>query len=134
MSNRNNRSNIVQTAVNDGRFQTLVAALENTDLDDVLEGTGPFTVFAPLDQAFEGVDLTRVSDRQLQNILKYHVVAGYFPASDLQSVLRLRSVEGSPLKIRARNGRVTVNGNPVQVADVKASNGVIHVIDTVLMP
>lgn len=134
MSNRNNRSNIVQTAADDGRFETLVTALENTGLDDVLEGNGPFTVFAPLDQAFEGVDLTRVTEAQLQDILEFHVVAGYFPASDLRSVLRLKSVEGSPLKIRARNGRITVNGNPVQVADVKASNGVIHVIDTVLMP
>lgn len=134
MSNRFNRSNIVETAANDGRFKTLVNALVETELDDVLVGNGPFTVFAPLDSAFAGIDLNAITEEQLQDILTYHVVSGYFPASDLRSTLRLKSVQGSPLNIRARNGNITVNGNPVRVADVKASNGVIHVIDTVLMP
>jgi uncharacterized surface protein with fasciclin (FAS1) repeats len=134
MSSRNNRRNIVTTAVDDGRFQTLVTALQQTGLDRTLRQAGPYTVFAPNDQAFEGVDLDNVSQRQLKTILGYHVVAGYFPSSDLKSILRLKSVEGSPLKIRTKNGRITVNGNSVQIADVKTSNGVIHVIDTVLMP
>jgi len=129
-----NRSNLVQTAVADGRFTTLASALQDTDLVDTLTEPGPFTVFAPTDQAFADLNLDRLSTEQLRNVLLYHVVSGYFPSSDLESVLRLKSVEGSPISVRVRNGEVYVNGNRVQIANIKASNGVIHVLDTVLMP
>jgi uncharacterized surface protein with fasciclin (FAS1) repeats len=130
---------IVDIAAADGRFTTLVAALEAADLAETLEGEGPFTVFAPTDEAFARlpagtVDSLLADVPQLQNVLLYHVVAGAVMAAD---VARLESADtqlGQPVSIREANGTVFINEAEVVVADIPASNGVIHVIDSVLLP
>jgi transforming growth factor-beta-induced protein len=123
---------VVDVAVADGRFKTLVSALKETDLVSTLQGQGPFTVFAPTDNAFAMLNLAGVSREALKNVLLYHVVAGYFPSSELKSVLQLKSVQGSPINVRFENGKVYINNSQVVIADIKTRNGVIHVIDTVL--
>lgn len=123
---------IVDTAVADGRFTTLVTALKNTNLVCTLQGAGPFTVFAPTDSAFAKLNLTGVTPDTLKNVLLYHVVSGYFPAAELKSVLQLKTVQGSPINVRVMNDKVYINNSEVVIADIKTSNGVIHVIDTVL--
>ena len=123
---------IVDVAVSDGRFKTLVSALKDTDLVSTLQGQGPFTVFAPTDNAFAMLNLNGVSREALKNVLLYHVVAGYFCSTELKSVLQLKSVQGSTINVRFENGKVYINNSQVVIADIKTSNGVIHVIDTVL--
>lgn len=132
---------IVDTAVGAGSFGTLVAAVQAAGLVDTLKGDGPFTVFAPTDEAFAALPagtvdtLLKPENRdQLVKILTYHVVAGNYPASSLAGKRGgLASVQGQGLHIDGRNG-VTVEGANVISADVIASNGVIHVIDSVLLP
>jgi uncharacterized surface protein with fasciclin (FAS1) repeats len=132
---------IVDTAVANGSFKTLVAAVTAAGLVETLKGTGPFTVFAPSDAAFaklpagtvDGLVKPENKDR-LTKILTLHVMAGKVMAKDVGGKkLPPKSVEGSELMVDGTNG-VTVNGAKVVTADVECSNGVIHVIDTVLMP
>jgi uncharacterized surface protein with fasciclin (FAS1) repeats len=131
-------ADIVDTAVNAGDFTTLVAAVKAADLVDTLKGKGPFTVFAPTDAAFaklpEGtVDELLKDTPKLKKILTYHVVSGKVMAADAKKLKSATTVEGSDVKINASKG-VKVNDSTVTTADVAADNGVIHIIDTVLMP
>ena len=131
---------IVDTAVSAGSFKTLVAAVTAADLGATLKGTGPFTVFAPSDDAFAKLPAGTVEDlvkpenkAKLTSILTLHVVSGKVMAADIKGPMSPASVNGEALHIETSNG-VTVNGAKVTTADVEASNGVIHVIDTVLLP
>ncbi|RMA42531.1 fasciclin domain-containing protein [Rhodophyticola porphyridii] len=131
---------IVDTAVGAGSFTTLVAAVEAAGLVDTLKGEGPFTVFAPTDDAFaalpEGtVDTLLLEENrdQLVAILTYHVVPGAVMSTDLSDGMTAMTVQGGDLTIGTEGG-VTVNGANVVTADIEASNGVIHVIDTVIIP
>jgi uncharacterized surface protein with fasciclin (FAS1) repeats len=129
---------IVDTAVNAGSFNTLVAAVQAAGLVETLKGTGPFTVFAPTDEAFaklpQGTVEALLQDiPQLKKILTYHVVAGNVMAADVVKIKSAKTVEGSELKIDASSG-VKINDSTVTTPDVAADNGVIHIIDTVLMP
>ena len=131
-------TDIVDTAVNAGSFNTLVAAVKAANLVDTLKGSGPFTVFAPTDDAFaklpEGtVDALLQDIPKLTKILKYHVVSGKVMAADVVKMKSATTVEGSTVKIDASNG-VKVNDSTVVTPDVAADNGVIHIIDTVLLP
>ena len=136
---------IVDTAVGAKKFTTLVAAVKAAGLVETLKGEGPFTVFAPLDSAFaklpEGTVATLVmpeNKKTLTGILTYHVVSGKVMAADAIKVAKgagkAKTVQGSDIKITLKNGSVYVNGAKVVTADIKCSNGVIHVIDTVIMP
>ncbi|MBU2944330.1 fasciclin domain-containing protein [Shimia thalassica] len=131
---------IVDTAVGAGSFSTLVAAVQAAGLVDTLKGEGPFTVFAPTDEAFAALPEGTVASLllpenkdQLVSILTYHVVAGKVMSSDLSNNMMASTVQGSDVKIMTEGG-VTVNGANVITADIKASNGVIHVIDAVILP
>jgi uncharacterized surface protein with fasciclin (FAS1) repeats len=131
-------ADIVDTAVNAGSFNTLVAAVQAAGLVDTLKGEGPFTVFAPTDEAFaklpEGtVDALLNDIPKLTKILTYHVVSGKVLAADVVKLKSATTVEGSEVKIDASNG-VKINDATVATPDVTADNGVIHVIDTVLIP
>jgi uncharacterized surface protein with fasciclin (FAS1) repeats len=131
-------ADIVDTAVNAGSFKTLVAAVKAAGLVDTLKGKGPFTVFAPSDDAFaklpDGtVDGLLQDIPKLKKILTYHVVSGKVMAADAAKLKSAKTVEGSEIKIDASSG-VKINDATVSKADVTADNGVIHVIDTVLMP
>ena len=129
---------IVETAVNAGNFKTLVAAVQAAGLVDTLNGTGPFTVFAPTDEAFaklpEGTVEGLLGDKEkLTKILTYHVVSGKVMAADVTGMTEAPSLEGGMLKVDTSNG-VMINDAHVVTADIECSNGVIHVIDTVLLP
>jgi uncharacterized surface protein with fasciclin (FAS1) repeats len=134
------KNTIVDVAVANGSFKTLTAALKAAGLVETLEGNGPFTVFAPTDAAFAKLPAGTVemllkpeNKAVLVRILTYHVVSGNVLSTDLKSG-EVNTLEGSPVKVMIGSGGVMVNNSTVQAADVKASNGVIHVIDTVLMP
>lgn len=132
---------IVDTAVSAGSFNTLVAAVEAAGLVDTLKGDGPFTVFAPTDEAFAALPAGTVEDLlkpenkdKLAAVLTYHVVPGKVMAADIAGkTLDVETVEGSTAAINATNG-VMIDGATVVTADVEASNGVIHVIDAVILP
>ncbi|HDZ55557.1 MAG TPA: fasciclin domain-containing protein [Pseudomonas xinjiangensis] len=131
-------SDIVDTAVAAGSFNTLVTAVQAAGLVDTLKGEGPFTVFAPTDDAFAKIpqaDLEALlADKEkLTEVLTYHVVSGKVMAEDVAGMSSAETVQGGTLAIDTSNG-VMVNDATVVQADVKASNGVIHAIDTVLMP
>ena len=136
------QADIVDTAVAAGQFTTLVAAVQAAGLVDTLKGPGPFTVFAPTDAAFAALpagtveDLLKPENRdKLVAILTYHVVAGEVMSGDLAGKrVDAATVQGGTLAVDATGGGVTVNGANVIAADVDATNGVIHVIDTVLIP
>jgi uncharacterized surface protein with fasciclin (FAS1) repeats len=131
---------IVDTAVGAGQFTTLVKAVQAAGLVDTLKGPGPFTVFAPTDAAFAklpagALDQLIANPEQLRAVLTYHVVPGRVMAAQVTNGLSANSVQGSPLTFQVGGGSVKVNNSATVVsADVAASNGVIHVIDTVLMP
>ena len=134
------KPDIVDTAVAAGSFTTLVAAVQAAGLVDTLKGEGPFTVFAPTDEAFaalpEGTveDLLKPENKdQLTAILTYHVVPGKVMSSDLSDDMMAATVQGGEIKIDLDNG-VMVNDASVVTADIAADNGVIHVIDKVIMP
>lgn len=129
---------IVDTAINVGSFNTLVTAITTAGLDTALKGSGPFTVFAPTDEAFSKLVSGTVESLlqdipKLRQILEYHVVSGKVMAADVVKKDSVPTVEGSSLKIDASNG-VKVNDATVVTPDVAADNGVIHAIDTVLIP
>jgi transforming growth factor-beta-induced protein len=132
---------IVDTAVADGRFQTLVAAVTAAELVDTLKGEGPFTVFAPTDDAFaklpEGTveSLLLPENKQaLTDILLYHVVSGKVMASDVVNLEKAATVLGKDVAIKVDMGNVYINDAQVIITDIETSNGVIHVIDTVILP
>ncbi len=131
-------SNIVDTAINAGSFKTLVSAIQAAGLVDTLKGEGPFTVFAPTDEAFAKLPAGTVEGLlgdipKLKQILTYHVVSGKVMAADVVKLTSATTVEGSDVKIDASHG-VKVNDSTVVTPDVAADNGVIHIIDTVLLP
>ena len=133
--------NIVEIAVEAGSFNTLVAAVKAAGLAETLQGTGPFTVFAPTDTAFAklpaGTVESLLADKEkLASILTYHVVSGKVLAGDIVKTngATPTTVNGLPLDIVVRDSKVFVNGAQVVTADIVASNGVIHVIDSVLLP
>ena len=132
---------IVDTAVAAGQFKTLAAALGAAGLVDTLKGQGPFTVFAPTDEAFAKLPKGTVEEllkpenkAKLIAILTYHVVPGKVMAADVVKVKSAKTVQGGSIKVNAAGGKVMVDGANVVKADIGASNGVIHVVDSVLMP
>jgi uncharacterized surface protein with fasciclin (FAS1) repeats len=133
--------NIVGVASADPQFSTLVTALKTADLVKTLEGAGPFTVFAPTNAAFAKVpkadlDALLKNKAELSKVLLYHVVSGKVPAAEAMKMngKTAKTVEGSTIEFKVMGNTVEVNNAKVVKADVEASNGVIHVIDTVLMP
>ena len=133
--------NIVETAVSNGSFNTLVAAVKAAGLVETLSGAGPFTVFAPVDAAFDALPAGTVdtlvkpeSKEQLTGILTYHVVAGKVMSSDLTDGMTATTVNGQTITIRLTDGKVMVNDAEVIIADVDTENGVVHAINAVLMP
>lgn len=136
-----NAPDLVDTAVAAGNFTTLVAAVKAAGLVDVLKGAGPYTVFAPSDEAFAKIpkhtlqDLLKPENRdKLVKILTYHVVPGKLEAADVVALNGAKTVQGGRVKFRQQGNTVRVNNANVLKTDINTSNGIIHVIDTVLMP
>ena len=130
---------IVETAVGAGKFKTLVAAVQAAGLVETLQGKGPFTVFAPTDEAFaklpKGTVEGLLKDKKaLANILTYHVVSGKVMAADVVKLESAKTVQGESVTIVVKSGTVTINGVNVVATDIVCKNGVIHVIDAVLLP
>ncbi len=131
-------ADIVDTAIATGNFKTLVTALKAADLVDTLKGKGPFTVFAPTDEAFAKIPKAKLDallkdKKELKKILTYHVVSGKVMAADVKPGM-VKTVEGNSLSVTSMNGVVKVDNATVTKTDIVADNGVIHVIDTVIMP
>lgn len=132
-------NDIVTVAVEAGNFSTLATALTEAGLIETLQGDGPFTVFAPTDEAFsnlpEGTLESLLADKEaLKKVLLYHVVSGKVESGDVVTLNKATTVEGSDLKIEVKDGNVMINDAMVTAVDVQATNGVIHVIDKVLIP
>lgn len=134
-------ADIVDTAVSAGQFNTLAKALQAAGLVDALKAPGPFTVFAPTDEAFAKLpagtldDLLKPENREkLRGILTYHVVSGRVPSSEVVKLRSAKTLNGQSVRIRARDGKVQVDDANVIKADIEASNGIIHVIDKVILP
>ena len=132
---------LVETAVKGEKFKTLVTALEAAGLVDTLKGKGPFTVFAPTDEAFAKIDAATLADLlkpenkdKLTAILTYHVVPGKVKSSEIKGDMEAVTVNGKALSIKLMGGKVMINEASVIVPDVNADNGVIHIVDTVLLP
>ncbi len=132
---------IVDTAVAAGKFNTLAKALQAAGLVETLKGNGPFTVFAPTDEAFAKLPAGTVDEllkpenkEKLTKILTYHVVSGKVTSKEVVKLNEAKTVNGEEVKIKTKGGKVFVNNAQVISPDVKASNGVIHVIDSVLLP
>jgi uncharacterized surface protein with fasciclin (FAS1) repeats len=131
-------ADIVDTAVSAGQFNTLAAALKAAGLVDTLKGSGPFTVFAPTDAAFAKIpqadlDALLKDKVKLTSVLTYHVVPGKVMAKDVKPGA-VKTVQGSAFYVRTAGGKVMVDNATVTKTDIAASNGVIHVIDTVILP
>ena len=131
--------NIVETALAAGNFNTLATALTEAGLVDALQQEGPFTVFAPTDEAFaklpKGTLANLLKDKEaLKKILLYHVVSGKVMASDVVKLESATTLLGKDVKIMVTDGNVMINNSKVTATDISTSNGVIHVIDTVLIP
>ena len=133
--------NIVENAAGSADHTTLVAAVTAAGLGETLSGAGPFTVFAPTNAAFAALPAGAVdgllkpeSKAKLTGVLTYHVVAGAVKAADLKDGQKIKTLQGEELTVGVKDGKVTINGANVTVADVVSSNGVTHVIDAVLMP
>lgn len=130
--------NIVETAINAGNFKTLVTAIQKAGLVDTLSGTGPFTVFAPTDEAFakipkETLDNILSDKDKLTDILTYHVITGKVMASEIAKLTLTLTLQGKSLMFNTVNGVMVNNANIIK-PDIECSNGMIHVIDTVLIP
>jgi len=130
--------NLVETAIEAGNFKTLLKAVQEADLVDTLSGDGPFTIFAPTDEAFEklpkGTIETLLNDKEkLTNILTYHVVADKVMSNDVVKISNAKTVNGKEILIDTENG-VKIDNATVIKTDIECSNGVIHVIDSVLLP
>lgn len=133
--------NIVENAMSSADHTTLVAAVKAAGLVETLSGTGPFTVFAPTNEAFSALPAGTVDNllkpemkADLTGVLTYHVVSGLVKSSDLTDGMELTTVQGGKLKVSIKDGTVMINGAKVTVADAISSNGVTHVIDAVLLP
>jgi len=136
---RMGKKNIVETAIAAGKFNTLVTAVKAADLVETLSGPGPFTVFAPTDDAFAKLPKGTVESLlqnkdQLTAVLTYHVVAGKVMASDVVNLKSAATVNGQKVTIKVNGGTVMVDNAKVVKTDIECSNGVIHVIDTVILP
>ncbi len=136
---KGSEKDIVTIAVESGKFNTLAKALTETGLVDALKGDGPFTVFAPTDEAFaklpEGTIESLLKDKEtLKSILLYHVVSGNVTSEQVVKLDKAETLSGKNVKIKVSDGSVMINNATVTKADVNASNGVIHIIDTVLIP
>jgi uncharacterized surface protein with fasciclin (FAS1) repeats len=130
---------IVATAIDAGQFKTLVAAVQAAGLVEALQGKGPFTVFAPTDAAFAKLPAGTVEGllkdpKALSNILLYHVVPGEVKAAAVKDGMTAKTLQGSPVTFKVADGKVMINGANIVATDVMASNGVIHVIDSVILP
>ena len=139
MAGEDAKKDIVDTAVGAGSFKTLVAAVQAAELVDTLKGKGPFTVFAPTDEAFaklpKGTVEALLKDKKaLAGILTYHVVPGKVMAGHVVKLSTAKTVQGQSIDIVAKDGKVTINGVNVVMTDIVCKNGVIHVIDAVLLP
>lgn len=133
------KKDIVDTAVAAGSFKTLATALQAAGLVDALKGAGPFTVFAPTDEAFAALpagtlDALLKDPKALGEVLKYHVVSGAVKAADVVNLSEAKSLQGEPIAIKVDSGKVMVNGANVVSTDIETSNGIIHVIDAVILP
>lgn len=135
------KKDIVDTAVAAGSFKTLATALAKADLVDALKGAGPFTVFAPTDEAFAKLPkgtlenlLKPENKARLSAILTYHVVAGRVPAEKALKLTNAKTLNGQQIDLVAQGGNLTVDGAKVVKTDIECSNGVIHVIDSVILP
>jgi uncharacterized surface protein with fasciclin (FAS1) repeats len=135
------KPDIVATAISAGQFNTLVAAVKAAGLVEVLQGDGPFTVFAPTDEAFaklpEGTvaDLLKPENKEkLKAVLTYHVVPGRVMAKDVVGIRSAKTVQGQSLQVSIEDGTPMVDNARIVATDIEASNGVIHVIDTVVLP
>jgi uncharacterized surface protein with fasciclin (FAS1) repeats len=131
-------ADLVDTAASAGQFKTLVKAVQVAGLVDTLKARGPYTVFAPTDEAFAKLppgtlDALLADPQKLASVLKYHVVSGKVMAKDVKTG-SVKTVEGQPLRVVASGNGVTVNDATVVTTDIEASNGVIHVIDRVVLP
>lgn len=136
---RAEEKDIVDTAVAAGKFKTLVTAVKAAGLVDTLKGKGPFTVFAPTDEAFaklpKGTLEALLADKKkLTAILTYHVVPGSVKAAQVVNLKKADTVQGQPVRIRTNGTNVMINGAKVIKADIECSNGVIHVINKVILP
>jgi uncharacterized surface protein with fasciclin (FAS1) repeats len=137
--NKNSDEDIVATAVETGKFNTLAKALAEAGLVEALQGSGPFTVFAPTDDAFaklpESTIEALLKDKEaLKSVLLYHVVSGNVTSNEVIKLDKAETLSGKNLNIKVMEGSVMINDSKVITADVMASNGVIHIIDTVLIP
>jgi uncharacterized surface protein with fasciclin (FAS1) repeats len=135
------KKDIVDTAVAAGQFKTLAAALQAADLVETLKGKGPFTVFAPTDEAFAKLPAGTVESllkpenkEKLIAVLTYHVVPGKVMAADVVKLKEAKTVQGKAAKITVKDGKVMVDAANVVKTDIAAANGVIHVIDAVILP
>lgn len=133
------KTDIVETAIAAGSFTTLAKALTEAGLVDTLKGKGPFTVFAPTDEAFAKlpkgtVEALLKDKKKLTAVLTYHVVAGKVTAADAAKLTTAKTVNGQSIKISAKHGSLMINGAKVTQADIETANGVIHVIDSVILP
>ena len=133
--------NIVENAAGSSDHTTLVAAVKAAGLAETLSGTGPFTVFAPTNEAFDKLPKGTVESllkpemkADLTSVLTFHVVPGTFKAADLKDGQKLKTVQGKELTVSVKDGKVMINGATVTIADVVSSNGVTHVVDAVLLP
>ncbi|MCS7315601.1 MAG: fasciclin domain-containing protein [Bryobacterales bacterium] len=134
-------ADIVDTAISAGQFNTLATALKAAGLVDALKAPGPFTVFAPTDEAFAKLpagtleDLLKPENREkLRAILTYHVVSGRVPSKEVVKLRSAKTLNGQSVRIRTREGKVQVDDANVVKADIEAANGIIHVIDKVILP
>jgi uncharacterized surface protein with fasciclin (FAS1) repeats len=132
---------VVDIAIGSADHSTLVTAVTAAGLVETLKGAGPFTIFAPTNTAFDALPAGTVTDllkaenkAKLTNILTYHVVAGNVKAADLKDGQKVKTLQGEELAVSIKDGKVMINGSNVTTADLAGSNGVIHVIDAVLMP
>lgn len=133
------KSDIVDTAIAAGNFNTLITAVQAAGLVETLKGEGPFTVFAPTDEAFAKIPADQLNalladKEKLAAVLTYHVVPGKVMAKDVVNLNSIDTVQGQAVDIKVENGNVFINEAMVASADIETTNGVIHVIDTVILP
>lgn len=138
-ANENATKDIVDTAVAAGSFNTLVTAVKAAGLVETLKGNGPFTVFAPTDEAFAKIPQDKlnalINDKEaLKNVLLYHVVAGNVMAKDVVKIKTAKTVQGSSVKVTVNGDKVMIDNANVVKTDIACANGVIHVIDSVILP
>ena len=140
-TNVNPTTNLVDTAAAQGSFKTFGKALNAAGLIETLKGTGPFTVFAPTDAAFEKLPAGKLDDwlkpenkAELISVLKNHYSAGRVLAADVAKLDGTKSAQGESVKIKSNGGKVTIDGANISLTDIRSSNGVIHAIDSVLVP